>query len=116
MRNSRLAAIIALLLLGAYVLPALCPPLPVAGMAAHQRCHAPLGCHGHHRPAPGSKPSCCHTGHEIPVAVQAAPTPTPSDVVLARISISQKVNFCDGLVSEADRVEFSPSPPAVLRI
>jgi hypothetical protein len=116
MRNSRLVAIFALFLALAYAFPAFCVSAPSMPTTAHPTSTAPCGgCHGHrqHMPAP---PRYCCANHQAPAALQASTSPVPLQLIGCRAP-DQPAHSPDSCTTiSINRIEFSPPPPAVLRI
>jgi hypothetical protein len=111
-RTYRPFIVLLLLLLVAIALPALCFAMPAASTCAGAG-EMPFGSHGDHCPA--QPRACCQVDHGTPMAVPVARLAAQLASGSAAI-----VDGHDGLIYAVARFvtanEFSPPPPAVLRI
>ncbi len=115
-RNARATAILLLLLVVGYVLPAICVPVLAASTAAGHGPHMPCDCHrDKHTPIPTQ--NCCYTTHQLPAAIQVACPHGPSfSVTYHRSNVSSLGNSRAGCTAIAKGSEFSPPAVSVLRI
>jgi hypothetical protein len=114
MRNSRLVAIVAVILMLGFALPTLCFAL-VAGDITAGDSTMPGGCHGQHRPMPMPSHSCCYASHQVPQAVQIAPTPVQNEVV-ELIDVPAAGESHRAAIVPHKVPDSSPPVPSILRI
>ncbi|MGA7462488.1 MAG: hypothetical protein WBW69_19800 [Candidatus Korobacteraceae bacterium] len=113
MRNRRLLANFALVLLLGYGISLLCISAPEMATMAQRAPDAPCGgCHHHqHTPAHG----CC-AAHQLPAAMQAAPDPAHVELAIGSVTPEDAGSPRFPIHFAAIRDEAAVSPPAVLRI
>ena len=115
MRNRRLLATFALVLLLGYGICLLCISAPEMATMAKSASGAPCGgCH-HHQHAPVPVHACC-AAHQLPAAIQAAPDLAQVEVAIGTVTPEDAASPRFPVQSAAIRDEVSVSPPAVLRI
>src|SRR5271167_4345958 len=109
MRNQRLLATFALVLLLGYGISLLCIPAPdIARRAPDAPCG---GCH-HHQHAPVPVHACC-AAHQLPAAIQAAPDLAQVELATANVPPEDAGAPRFTIHIAAIRDEVSVSPPAV---
>ena len=115
MRNRRLLATFALVLLLGYGISLLCISAPEMATMAKSAPGAPCGgCH-HHQNAPAPMHACC-AAHQLPAAIQAAPDVAHVELAIGNVTPEDACSPRFPIHIAAIRDEVSVSPPAVLRV
>jgi hypothetical protein len=115
MRNRRLLATFALVLLLGYGISLLCISVPEMATLALRAPGTPCGSCHHHQQAPLPVHACC-AAHQLPAAIQAAPELAQVELAIGNVTPEDTGSHRFPISIAAIRDEVSVSPPAVLRI
>jgi hypothetical protein len=115
MRNSRPAAILAMILILGFIVPTLCFALTAGDLTENAR-NMSGACHGDPGQMPKPGHSCCYAPHQLPAAISVSPSPGMVHVVTTRVGTDSDYFSIDRDRTAGDANDSSPPTPAVLRI